>query len=143
MTRSPLRSIYRLLLHLHPAPFQYRFGGEMLWIFDEESKHGHITRLFLDGVMSLIRQRCTLRHETAQASTGFGSLIVESGPGPGRILQAAFLAAMFCASFILFAGLISRLSSTIERPQSVVRCIFTLQAAPPVASLPDPLKVLR
>ena len=140
---TPLRSIYRLILHLHPAPFQYRFGGEMLWIFDEESKRGHVVRLFFDGTLSLIRQRCTLRRKEAQAFTGFGSLIVESGPGPGRILQAAFLVAMFFASFIAFVGLTSRLSATIERPQSVIRCIFTLQAAPRVASLPYPLKALR
>lgn len=143
MTRAFLRFIYRLILDLHPAPFQHRFGGEMLWIFDEESKRGNVARLFFDGTLSLLRQRCTIQRKPPQAFTGFGSLIVESGPGPVRILQAALLAAMFFASFILLVELTSRLSSTIERPQSVVRCIFTLQAAPRVASLPNPLKALR
>ena len=143
MTGSPLRSAYRLLLHLHPAPFQYRFGDEMLWIFDEESKRGHTAHLFFDAGFSLIRQRCTLRREPAQVSTGFGSLIVESGPGPGRILQAACLAALFCAGFVLFAGFGSRLLFSVQRPQAAVRCIFTLQASPPVETLPNPLKTLR
>lgn len=143
MTRTSLRFLYRLIVHLHPAPFQSRFGGEMLWIFDEESKRGNVSRLFFDGVLSLIRQRCKVKRKSAQAYTGFGALVVESGPGPVRIFQATLMATMFFAGFVLFVGLASRLTASIQRPQSVLRCIFTLQAPPHVETLPVPLKVLR
>jgi hypothetical protein len=49
------RSLYRLLLWLHPPAFRQQFAEEMLWIFDEESKQG-LARLFADGIASLMRQ---------------------------------------------------------------------------------------
>jgi hypothetical protein len=40
MNNAVSRFAYRLLLRLHPAPFQHEFGAEMLWIFDEEFQRG-------------------------------------------------------------------------------------------------------
>ena len=35
MAQPMSRSLYRLLLNLHPPAFRERFAAEMLWIFDE------------------------------------------------------------------------------------------------------------
>ena len=51
-----MRSAYRALLRLHPAPFRREFAGEMLWIFDEASASEGVLTLFLDGLISLARQ---------------------------------------------------------------------------------------
>lgn len=49
------RSLYRVLVALHPRRFRERFGDEMLWIFDQ-SVPERGTRLFGDCVVSLLRQ---------------------------------------------------------------------------------------
>lgn len=49
------RSLYRSLLWLYPPDFRQRFGGEMLWIYDETAGAGAIP-LFADGMVSLVRQ---------------------------------------------------------------------------------------
>ena len=48
-----MRSIYRLLLQLHPPRFRRRFSDEMLLIFDESPNQAS---LLADGVVSLARQ---------------------------------------------------------------------------------------
>jgi len=48
-----MRSLYRLLLHLHPPRFRRRFGEEMLLIFDDSPNRAS---LLADGVVSLARQ---------------------------------------------------------------------------------------
>jgi hypothetical protein len=48
-----MRWFYILLLRLHPAPFRWRFGDEMLAIFDESSEKAS---LVADGALSLLRQ---------------------------------------------------------------------------------------
>jgi hypothetical protein len=50
------RTLYIWLLHLHPASFKHRFGDEMLDIFDECAAEGPVGRLFVDGLVSLLRQ---------------------------------------------------------------------------------------
>jgi hypothetical protein len=49
------RSLYRVLLGLHPQRFRDRFGEEMLCIFDE-SPPERGTRLLADCLFSLLRQ---------------------------------------------------------------------------------------
>jgi hypothetical protein len=49
------RSLYRALIELHPARFRDRFGDEMLCVFDEAGRH-RAPRLFVDSVLSLLRQ---------------------------------------------------------------------------------------
>jgi hypothetical protein len=83
------RFAYRLLLRLHPSSFQDEFGGEMLWVFDEEFKQGNAGYLLRDGVTSVLRQRCRIQSDPGQLSIASG--VVISGPGiePIRFLQAA------------------------------------------------------
>jgi|SRR5580704_54967 hypothetical protein len=47
------KSIYRLLLHLHPPRFRRRFSDEMLLIFDDSPNQAS---LLADGAVSLARQ---------------------------------------------------------------------------------------
>ncbi len=51
-----MRSLYRLLLRLHPYEFRQEFAGEMLWIFDEARSTVGVLPMFADGVESLARQ---------------------------------------------------------------------------------------
>ena len=51
-----LRPLYRYLLRLHPKAFRQRYGREMLWIFDESSGVTDRGSLFVDGMVSLVRQ---------------------------------------------------------------------------------------
>jgi D-alanyl-D-alanine carboxypeptidase len=56
MTQPMSRSLYRLLLKLHPPAFRERFAAEMLWIFDEAAATQGVPRLFADAFVSLLRQ---------------------------------------------------------------------------------------
>ena len=51
-----MRLIYRSILCLHPPAFRRRFGGEMLWIFDQALASEGVPALLWDGVVSLARQ---------------------------------------------------------------------------------------
>jgi hypothetical protein len=89
MTTITSRVAYRLLLRLHPAPFRDEFGSEMLWIFDEDREHG--SYLILDGVLSLLRQRCRLRKDPGQLSIASGTIISNPGIGWMRLVQSGLL----------------------------------------------------
>ena len=56
MAYPMFRSLYRLLLNLHPPLFRQRFAEEMLWIFDEAAETQGVLRLFADAFVSLLRQ---------------------------------------------------------------------------------------
>ena len=51
-----VRFLYACLLRLHPRWFRSRYGEEMLWLFDEESKRGAAAPLLADAAVSLVRQ---------------------------------------------------------------------------------------
>jgi hypothetical protein len=51
-----MRSLYRLLLRLHPYEFRQEFAGEMLWIFDEARATVGVLPMFADALESLARQ---------------------------------------------------------------------------------------
>jgi hypothetical protein len=51
------RSLYVLLIRLHPADFRERFADEMLWIFEQEAAFAGGLPLLADGLTSLLRQR--------------------------------------------------------------------------------------
>jgi len=55
MKKATLRSLYALLLLLHPPAFRRRFAAEMLNIF-EEAPLALAPSLFVDGIASLVRQ---------------------------------------------------------------------------------------
>jgi hypothetical protein len=94
MKRPVSRSIYRLLLGLHPAWFQDEFGGEMLWIFDEECKRSNAGYLLCDGIVSLMRQRCRMHSDPGQLSIASGAIISSPGIAPIRFLQATITASV-------------------------------------------------
>jgi hypothetical protein len=98
------RFAYRSLLRLHPAPFQDEFGAEMLWIFDEERQEGGVGHLLVDGAISLLRQRCRLRHDPGQLSITSGTIVTGPGIGPLRLLQGGI------TFWLLFVSLIQFLS---------------------------------
>ena len=88
MNRAFARFAYRLLLSLHPASFQDEFGNEMLWIFDEEYSQGGAAYMFLDGVISLLRQCLRIQKDPGQLSIASGEIITGPGVSPVRFLQA-------------------------------------------------------
>jgi hypothetical protein len=51
-----VRSLYRCLVRLHPAPFRVRFEEEMLWVFDEAVGTWGAASLVADASSSLLRQ---------------------------------------------------------------------------------------
>ncbi len=51
-----IRFLYTLLLRLHPRFFRQRFGGEMLWIFDQQERILSRKALLGDAFLSVIRQ---------------------------------------------------------------------------------------
>ena len=98
MNRAVARFAYRFLLSLHPASFQDEFGTEMLWIFDEEYARGGAAYMFLDGVVSLLRQCSRVEKDPGQLSIASGEIITGPGIGPVRFLQAGIT-----CSLILFS----------------------------------------
>ena len=79
MNRAVSRIAYRLILRLHPTSFRDEFGSEMLWIFDQEQRPGAVAHLFLDGTLSLLRQRFRSQNSPGQLSIASGVMI--TGPG--------------------------------------------------------------
>jgi hypothetical protein len=55
-----LRHLYCFVVRLHPSSFRHRFGGEMLYIFDQQKGTRAALGMTLDCVVSLFKQR-TLR----------------------------------------------------------------------------------
>jgi hypothetical protein len=51
-----MRSLYEVLLRLHPPYFRKRFSPEMLWIFEEAKSSWGAVSLFRDAIFSLVRQ---------------------------------------------------------------------------------------
>jgi hypothetical protein len=51
-----VRSLYRCLVRLHPAPFRLQFAEEMLWIFDQVAGTWGTAALVADASISLSRQ---------------------------------------------------------------------------------------
>jgi len=51
------RSLYSLLVRLHPREFREAYGEEMLWVFDQDSMERTPYWLLWDGARSLVRQR--------------------------------------------------------------------------------------
>lgn len=97
-----LRFLYRCVLRAHPAYFRQRFAGEMLSIFDETAGTLPAAKLFVDGVISLLRQ-WALRPEfwqeapPALAATGSAPLFYTfENPKPRTValFYGALLSAM-------------------------------------------------
>ena len=101
MNRAVSRLAYRLILRLHPASFREEFGSEMLWIFDQEQQPGAAAHLFLDGTLSLLRQRFRSQNDSGQLSIASGVMITGPGIAPVRFFQAALALSLFCLGLML------------------------------------------
>ena len=51
-----MRTLYRLLIGLHPPAFRVRFEQEFIWIFDESVEASGAAPLLYDAASSLLRQ---------------------------------------------------------------------------------------
>jgi hypothetical protein len=101
MNRFVSRLAYRFILRLHPAYFRDEFGSEMLWIFEQEQQPGATAHLFLDGTLSLLRQRFKSQSDSGQLSIASGVMITGPGIGPVRFVQAAFALSLLCFGLML------------------------------------------
>jgi hypothetical protein len=118
MNNSVSRFAYRLLLGLHPAAFQSEFGAEMLWIFDEESQRGAVPYLLFDGARSLFRQHFRIKRESGVLSISsggvIGGVIVHTGIGLVRLLQAGVTCSTILCGVMYFSGPGHSLSPSIR-----------------------------
>ena len=128
MNTMAARLAYRLLLRLHPASFQREFGADMLWIFDEEQQQGSTLYLFLDGVRSLLRQRCRLRKDPGQLSIASGTIITGPGIGPIRLLQAAVTISVILFSLMQLVGQSNLFTVSVRWADRMPCYTVTLQA---------------
>jgi hypothetical protein len=127
MTRVILRLVYRLLLRLHPASFRDEFGVEMLWIYDEECQRGGAASLFLDGAVSLLRQRCRIHGDPGQVSIASGAVITGPGIGAVRFLQAGITLSLILFGLMRLLGQPSPLTVSVKWADRMPCYTVTLQ----------------
>jgi len=101
MNRAVSRLAYRVILRLHPASFRDEFGSEMQWIFEQERQPGAAAHLFLDGTLSLLRQRFKSQNSHGQLSIASGVIITGPGIAPVRFFQAALTLSLLCFGLML------------------------------------------
>jgi hypothetical protein len=130
MNRAVSRLAYRLILRLHPASFRDEFGSEMLWIFDhfeQEQQPGLTAHLFLDGALSLFRQRFRSQNGSGQLSIASGVMITGPGIGPLRFFQAALALSLFFFGLMLLK-LPNSLNASVTWADRMPCYTVTLQA---------------
>jgi hypothetical protein len=128
MNKALARLAYRLLLSLHPSSFQDEFGAEMLWIFDEEYSEGGVAYMFLDGVISLLRQCSRLEKDPGQMSIASGEIITGPGIGPARLLQAGIPLSLLVFSLIQLGRHPSPFTLSVQWSDRVPCYTITLRA---------------
>jgi hypothetical protein len=128
MNRAVARFAYRLLLSLHPASFQDEFGTEMLWIFDEEYSQGGAAYMFLDGVISLLRQCSRIEKDPGQLSIASGEIITGPGISPVRFLQAGITCSLILFSLMRLGSHPSPWTLSVRWSDRVPCYTITLQA---------------
>jgi hypothetical protein len=129
------RFTYRLLLRLHPAPFQHEFGAEMLWIFDEEYQRGASSYLLFDGVISLVRQRWKNQSKSGLLSIRSGEVISNPGVGPLRLLQAGVTTCAILFSIMLLSSRQSPLMVSVRWSERAPCYTITLQSPTHMAEI--------
>jgi hypothetical protein len=135
MNKPVSRLAYRLLLGLHPAAFQSEFGAEMLWIFDEESQRGAVSYLLFDGTRSLLRQHFRIKRESGVLSISSGGVIVHTGVGLVRLLQAAVTCSTILCGVMYFSGPGHSLSPSIRWGAQVSCYTISLEPVTHVAEI--------
>ena len=128
MNRAFARFAYRLLLSLHPASFQDEFGSEMLWIFDEEYSQGGVAYMFLDGLISVLRQCTRVEKDPGQLSIASGEIITGPGISPVRFLQAGATLSLILFSLIRLGSHPSPFSLSVRWSDRVPCYTISLQA---------------
>jgi len=108
-----LRWLYIQLIWLHPAPFRWRFGDDMLDDFDRAPLRAK-PRYFADAAVSLARQwllRPEFRHPEAPAETPLEAAgvplfrtIEDYRPHPAALLQGGLLAMLSILAAVLLIG---------------------------------------
>ena len=111
-----LRWLYIQLIWLHPAPFRWRFGDDMLDDFDRAPNRARL-RYLADAVVSLARQwllRPEFRHPDAHAATAESWLqtagvplfqtIEAYKPRPSALLHGGFLAILSILGVVVVIG---------------------------------------
>lgn len=104
--RDFFRLAYRAIIYLHPRDFREEFGAEMLWIFDEESRHGTaLPRLVLDGICSIAIQNVKPRLQQVEAA---GPIYreVDSAIPAERYAQATLVILCCTLSLTLFVSMV-------------------------------------
>lgn len=104
--RDLLRLAYRAIIYLHPHNFREEFGAEMLWIFDEELRHGAaLPRLVLDGICSIAIQNVKPRIQQVEAA---GPIYreVDSAIPAERYAQATLVILCCTLSLTLFMSMV-------------------------------------
>ena len=104
MKVTQVQGWYRVLLRLHPREFRERFGDEMLWIFEQERGRGAVMPLFLDGVVSALRQRARSEARLQPVAAGCGLLDAGQGMAPRRFAEAAVTSTLLVAGVLLLLG---------------------------------------
>jgi hypothetical protein len=135
MNSAVSRFAYRLLLRLHPAPFQHEFGAEMLWIFDEEYERGASSYLLFDGVISLLRQRWKSQSKSGVLSIRSGEVISNPGVGPLRLLQAGVTSFAILFSIMLLSSRQSPLMVSVRWSERAPCYTITLQSPTHMAEI--------
>ncbi len=135
MNSAVSRFAYRLLLRLHPAPFQHEFGAEMLWIFDEEYERGASSYLLFDGVLSLLRQRWKSQSKSGLLSIRSGEVISNPGVGPLRLLQAGVTSFAILFSIMLLSSRQSPLMVSVRWSERAPCYTITLQSPTHMAEI--------
>jgi len=105
-----LRSLYLLLLRLHPSAFRLRFSEEMLDIFEKATSSGAAFVLLVDASVSVVRQwmfrsefRQTILANAASGESVDVSLFRMIEPyrlRPGMMLKGAFLAILLFGAIV-------------------------------------------
>jgi CubicO group peptidase (beta-lactamase class C family) len=83
------RALYRWLLYWHPPAFRDRFADEMLSIFDEAAAIHGVRGLFVDGIVSLLRQ-WTLRPESWKSPVALSVPVSSRGPSTAFLSSEDF-----------------------------------------------------
>jgi hypothetical protein len=97
------RSIYCILLRLHPEPFRTRFADEMLWIFDARDRTFKTLPLILDCILSVALQHAIARCQPSPQSSSL-YLEIDSAVPMRRLAHAGLILLPFIGGIALFVG---------------------------------------